>query len=283
MRYSEDNLYNYTSYYELESFENENEQILNAINAALASIQQNSQVDCITNTEIFYIGSIVNYTNSNPKDTIDILVKINNPIVLDLNMKYTKIKRQKQKNKIFATPAIQYVIAYALLNAFTSVTSVYNRNSYIFVDSLSELGKNYRIFVTASSNKGNFVCHGINVARNTEFEYNIENAATNFVRKDEETQGAFSNMLRVVKNIAYDLNLTVDNNVVESLFYNIPNKYFTGNYNEMLIKLLNYLKLTDYTNFESIDGTGKIVKNGFYDTSVLVLKKFVDSLCFALQ
>ena len=283
MRYSEDNLYNYTSYYELDSFERENDQILNAINTALASMQQNSQVDCISNTEIFYIGSIVNYTNANPKDPIDILVKINNPILLDLNLKYTKTKRQKQKNKLFATPVIQYVVAYTLLNTFTSVTSIYNRNSYIFVDSLAELGKNYRIFITASSNRGDVICHGINTAKNTEFEYNIENATTNFVHKDEETQGEFSNMLRIIKNIAYDFNMFVDNNIMESILYNIPNKYFTGNYNQKLIKILNYLKLSDYTNFDCIDGTGKIAKNGFYDTSVLGLKKFIDNLCFALQ
>lgn len=278
MLYSEQQLINYTRSYDVRTFESEINQIIEIINDSLMSVHQATQVDCITNVEYFYIGSINNSTNVNVAEPIDLIVKINNPFLRELNQKYINTKSQKKKGSICSTPVIQLIVGSIIQKSLTAVTSVYHSGSYIFVDSLAELGKTFRIFiVTSSSLSGE--CYGVNYAKNTEFVYNLHKGFDNFEIKNTQTKGNFSNLVKITKNIAYENNLKLDSNVLESLLYNVPNKYFVGTFNEQIIKVMNYIKLSNYSNFTTIDESGLLTENGFYDISVYRLKKLIDALC----
>ena len=277
MKYLENNLKNYDSFYDFDDFTEQMDNIVNVIGSALLYIDNNLNYDLNSSVEYFPIGSIMNNTNVNPKDTIDILVKINNPYILELNEQYLKAKSKKKKNEFLSTCAIQYIIADFLTKNFTQVTHVYNMTSHIFIDSLAEIGKNYNIFVTASQGRGSSVCSGININSNKNYQMDLNSYYDNLAIKDDETSGLYSSILRIVKNIAYDININIPSLVIEALLYNVPNKYFKGSLNDQVCKILNYIKLCDNSKLQNIDNSERLVDNNMLGISLYGIKSIANS------
>ena len=283
MKYSDNNLLNYTSYYELENFEEQIEQVLGVVHQTLNAISQNMHIDLVSKTDFLYFGSITTNNNINPNDPIDLLIKINNPFLLDVNKEYLHTKSRKKRATLMSTANILQILSASFYQALTPVSKVSLNGSNILIDSLGELGKNYRIFVVASKNTESGECYGINSTQKSIFKYNIETAIDNFNQKNKSTNGNFSDMINIIKSISYDVNARLNEFAIESLIYNVPNKFFEGEANIQLLKVLNYIKLSNYDKFTSIDENGDIKSNGFIDTNILELKKFIEQISYALQ
>lgn len=283
MKYSNSNLQNYTSYYEFENFEEQINQVLGVVHQTLSAISQNTHIDLVSNTEFLYFGSIITNNNINPSDPIDLLIKINNPFLIDVNNEFLHTKNRKKRANLLSTATILQIISASFYQALTPVSKVNLNGSNVLIDSLGELGKNYRIFVVASENAESGECYGINSTQKTIYKYNINTAVDNFNQKNESTNGYFSDMINIIKSISYDVNAQLNEFAIESLIYNVPDKFFEGEPNKQLLKVLNYIKLSSYDKFTSIDDNGDIKSNGFIDTSLLEIKKFIEQISYALQ
>lgn len=283
MKYTDNNLLNYTSYYELENFKEQINQVLGIAHQTLTTISQNMHIDLVSKTDFLYFGSITTNNNIAPSDPIDLLIKINNPFLIDVNNEYLHTKSRKKRAKLLSTDTILQILSTSFYQALTPVSKVSLNGSSLLIDSLGELGKNYRIFVVASENNESGECYGINSVQKFIYKYNIETAISNFNQKNEDTNGNFSDVINMIKSISNDVNAHLNEFAIESLIYNVPNKFFEGEPNIQLLKVLNYIKLSNYDKFTSIDENGDIKTNGFIDTSLLELKKFIEQISYALQ
>ncbi len=283
MKYTDNNLLNYTSYYELENFKEQINQVLGIAHQTLTTISQNMHIDLVSKTDFLYFGSIITNNNIAPSDPIDLLIKINNPFLIDVNNEYLHTKSRKKRAKLLSTDTILQILSTSFYQALTPVSKVSLNGSSLLIDSLGELGKNYRIFVVASENNESGECYGINSVQKFIYKYNIETAISNFNQKNEDTNGNFSDVINMIKSISNDVNAHLNEFAIESLIYNVPNKFFEGEPNIQLLKVLNYIKLSNYDKFTSIDENGDIKTNGFIDTSLLELKKFIEQISYALQ
>ena len=110
----------------------------------------------------------------------------------------------------------------------------------------------------------------------------------NILEKNKETNGNYLVLCKLFKMLELELVLTEESNVylskksifMESLLYNIPNKFFENDdFSKIFTDVINYIKHGDCAKFHTIDNPNNqlFTKNGYYSNHYYssIVKKLV--------
>ena len=100
--------------------------------------------------------------------------KINNPIILEQDIDYLKLKSEKQRSGLITTKLVKDCLIYFLIQRLTNLSKVYFDNVSIIIKSQYELGKDFRIFVMASTSENSGDCKALLHNGKDNFIFNSE-------------------------------------------------------------------------------------------------------------
>lgn len=235
-------------------------------------------INILNSSQLFLIGSISNDTNINQMDSIDILVKINNPIFLEQDNLYLSTKRFKKKSNLITSKTIKEYLIYFFNQRLTNLSKVYFDNVSITIKSQYELGKDFRIFVMVSSSENSGKCTALLQNGKSLFTFDVNRYFELMQKKENETKGAYTKIITIFKNLFAQLSIQLDNYIIEDLLYNVPNELYEGTYNEQIFKIINYIKIKNKLEFENIVSNNNGYTNGFYQTSILIINQVFQKL-----
>lgn len=235
-------------------------------------------INILNSSQLFLIGSISNDTNINQMDSIDILVKINNPIFLEQDNLYLNTKRFKKKSNLITSKTIKEYLIYFFNQRLTNLSKVYFDNVSITIKSQYELGKDFRIFVMVSSSENLGKCTALLQNGKNLFTFDVNRYFELMQKKENETKGAYTKIITILKNLFTQLSIQLDNYIIEDLLYNVPNELYEGTYNEQIFKIINYIKIKNKLEFENIVSNNNGYINGFYQTNILTINQVFQKL-----
>lgn len=110
----------------------------------------------------------------------------------------------------------------------------------------------------------------------------FKNRYQNFDNKNFRTKNIYKLIVRIFNNIYYNTYKIVPNQIyIESLLYNVPDEYFSLNFYNSILLIVNFLKNCDMQNFVSICDQDKLLFNEtLNNVSPEISYKFIKSLKF---
>ena len=225
----------------------------------------------------FEIGEFgpVNYNSLiNINDPISFYVKVYDSQIFDNTEKIANSKIKK--SKIITTESLKLLFALYMENYFVELNTVLIARNHVKINSLNFLGFNVNIYIFASRVNDSIMLDSNNSSL---AKANLEYFDNNIYTKAEETNYNYLRIVNVIKNIANKINVLNEPFLIESLIYNVPNKYFSGSLKEQLIKVINYLKFVNLAKFKSIFNEDlDLSKDLFVCSSLYSLIKKIDEL-----
>lgn len=163
----------------------------------------------------------------------------------------------------------------ALLNFLSETSIVYYFNKYLKIIGKDDFGTEVEVLlyiVLFDSEKNIYKMY--NSKKNKFLEIDFKDRFKNLIEKSERVGDNFVNMIKIFNSI-YKLGLDDNANqiLIESLLYNVPDKLFEGDdIYSCFIKIVNYLRITNATNFVSIANSEKTIFKDilFYGSSSAV-------------
>lgn len=277
--FDESVLNNFKRYYTIDDLNEPINKIESLIGEGLFFCEnQLGGINLLNCSQLYFVGSILTNTNISQSDTIDLLIKINNPTIIEQDLSYLKLKTEKRRAEILSTKLIKDCLIYFLIQRLTNLSKVYYDNVSIIVKSQYELGKDFRIFVMASTSETSGECKALLHNGKTSFVFDCDRYFNLLENKESETNGSYNDMICILKNIMGQLSIQINQYVLEDLLYNVPKELYEGTYNEQLLKIINYIKIKNKLEFENIISKDSGYKNQFYQTGILNINQVFQKL-----
>lgn len=202
------------------------------------------------------------------------------------NFKETFIKKNKMVPDLFLS------LEKIKDGLFESVVKTFSDNSLIYMDKYSiNINSNYLInesetknyyfklipcLTYRNANGVEGVKYYTNDFRDVEIEY-PKIAEENFIRKNEETQGAFLDSILIFKNIfsKQDKSLILPTEIFETILYNVPNSLFNTNFTQSALSIINYLRNKNMRDYLTIDEQDYAFVSNFRSMSLIYAKRVI--------
>ena len=212
----------------------------------------------------------------------------NGMIVLDNNVKVTGLKIQP-KNIFILDSFSQEAIITNLRNVYNVINfefwlivagrpvdiNVYLSQLQLLYQNESNLA--IRKLINQDIQKGNQFMQ--NNVVDTEYYIMFKEKNVELMQKKEnETEGAYTKIITILKNLFAQLSIQLDNYIIEDLLYNVPNELYEGTYNEQIFKIINYIKIKNKLEFENLVSNNNGYINGFYQTNILTINQAFQKL-----
>ena len=171
----------------------------------------------------FEIGEFgpVNYNSLiNISDPISFYVKVYDSQIFDNTEKIANSKIKK--SKIITTESLKLLFALYMENYFVELNTVLIARNHVKINSLNFLGFNVNIYIFASRVNDSIMLDSNNSSL---AKANLEYFDNNIYTKAEETNYNYLRIVNVIKNIANKINVLNEPFLIESLIYNVPNKF----------------------------------------------------------
>ena len=243
---------------------------LNILIAALEGLD--GKVSTLTPEEsrVFPLGELTNGTFVDANDEIEIALVTSNPQMAFTNAAYIRLmketKKKKEKETISTdntTHQVIYLLFDELIKLVSETTTVIITNQGIKILSNKELGFKILLrFGTYNAYDANFILSLWNPVLKITQDLDIFKYAENMKKKNEETNGNFNKMVRILKNFRKTIvsnkwlsSSFVNKYLIEMIAYNIPNSLLNGkDIYQIYIKSINFLMHTTLNSFKSFDG-----------------------------
>ncbi|MBQ8749023.1 MAG: hypothetical protein IJZ29_00935 [Clostridia bacterium] len=213
------------------------------------------------NYEIGVFGAYNLNTLATQFEPISFYIKIFDIQIYDNIIKNENVKSKNKKAKYITTDSIKMLLAIYLDKYFDENGSVNIARNSIIIDCYHNYGFNSRIYIFASNFEN---CIMLDTNNSKLLEVNIENFESLFLKKAQETNYEIVRVVNIVKNLCQKTNVLQEPFLIETLFYNVPNNYFTGSLREQFIKSLNYINFSNISNFNSLLNDKKTVSEDFF-------------------
>ncbi len=151
-------------------------------------------------------------------------------------------------------------------------------NNKIHIVGNDEFGIEINVYPVFSASESCFKIYNIKTENSVLIDF--KNRFLNFLKKDEITNGAFSQQIRVFNNLFWNFEKTNPNQIfIESLIYNCPNELFSYNSYLTTVKIINFLKNSTMQNFVSMcDENVKLFNEILNTTNFQNAYKFLNSI-----
>jgi len=282
MVYEENILQSFTRFYEKETLEEDIATFKTLLEECLFNVQVELGVELNNNLKIDVIGSLVNNSNVGLSEPVDFLIQFSNPIVANSDQTYVKTRFKKQRNKIVGSQLIKEYLASFIKSELSSVSEVYISDKYIYVESLHELGKNYRIYLMLKDDKTDKLT-AVNSITNLLFDFEPNSYNTIISEKVKSTDYNFIAITNIIKTIALNNNLNIESYTLECLMQNIPNDLYKGTLQEQLLKCFNYLKISNKLAYKGFAKDKSIFQDTFLNIDMFQINMFLNKLSNILK
>lgn len=213
-------------------------------------------------------------------EPVTFAIKIYDATIFDNLQKIKSINSKKKKTKFVTTESVKLLLSIYLEKYFENVGNVVFSRNCLSVDSQNLFQFNAKIYVFASSLSQNLT---MNTDFSKVFSIDFEALNENYNKKTLETDYNYIKVVNIIKNICLKANVLQDTLLIETLVYNVPNNYFSGDLREQVIKSLNYIKFSNLSQFNSITNANmKFDKDYFVATSVYNVYKDFEILANSL-
>ena len=146
----------------------------------------------------------------------------------------------------------------------------------------SKVGYYFRLipcFAYTNENGNTGVLYYSDNERDIEIEYpNL--AYENFIKKNEETNGAYLNSILIFKNIfaKQEKTLTLPFEIFETILYNVPNELFNLNFTQSALQIINFLRNKSTREFTTLDEQDSAFTSIYRSMSALYVRKAITSV-----
>lgn len=215
-------------------------------------------------------------------------------LVIDQPNNYKNIEQsKKKKNKII--PDLYLSLKDIKAGLFNSLVQTFSDNSLIWQDKYSlNINSNYAVnenetrnyyfrlipcFAYTNENGNTGVLYYSDNERDIEIEY-PSLAYENFIKKNEETNGAYLNSILIFKNIfaKQEKTLTLPFEIFETILYNVPNELFNLNFTQSALQIINFLRNKSTREFTTLDEQDSAFTSIYRSMSALYARKAITSV-----
>ena len=224
----------------------------------------------IDDFDLYYYDDYVTNTNTNKVGDIRLYVEISQPKNIKTTTDVIQKKKKKNDNKIHL-PELHYSLEKFKKEMFEYLVNIFDSNTTLWITKF-DISMNHTEDIEGDGNYTSYKIHiipcisytkddkttGVIYANESGNEVEIEYpklSIKNFEKKDKQTKGVYSSVIRIFKNLLmmktdiYDL----PSEIYEILLYNVPNENFVSTAPNDLLKVINYLRNADITKFKSMD------------------------------
>lgn len=199
----------------------------------------------------------------------------------------------QNKKKMKIVPETYLTLKEIKEGLFASLVQTFSDNTLIWQDKYSlNINSNYSIndnetrnyyfrlipcfeYKNADGNIG--VIYYSDNEREVEIEYPTI-AYENFIKKNEETDGAYLNSILIFKNIfaKQEKTLTLPFEIFETILYNVPNNLLSTNFTHSALQIINYLRNKSTRDFITLDGQDNAFTSIYRSMSALYARKVIN-------
>lgn len=169
----------------------------------------------------------------------------------------------------------------AFVKNLTTTSIVYNQERYLRVIGRDEFGSKTQIYIYPCIMEGNDFKFFISRKKGF-YTINFENRVKFLNEKMEKVGENFLSMIKILNTMFRNTrNSSIPNQIfIESLLYNTPDELFEGSdIYEVFIKIVNFLNMTDVSQFKSIlNADMKISEDKATKSNQIAFVKFLGSL-----
>lgn len=173
-----------------------------------------------------------------------------------------KYHSKKKRSKNSTLEEFKMLLVMMIQKYFNFKVNIKLTQNAIIIESFKYINMNFKIFVFTQSFKSDTLL-AISSSDLRLLQFNLNQYAINFAKKDKETSGNYSKICNIFKCIAIDNGLPADVLLIETILYNLPNELFVGYINEQIFKILNEYKFIQKYDFDSIGNNLKLSSDRF--------------------
>ncbi|MGN1227593.1 MAG: hypothetical protein ACI4TX_03025 [Christensenellales bacterium] len=237
----------FSKFLEYENDDSGISELKDALNSGIKVIKEHLNLNFTY--EINTFGAINLHTLVSQYEPITFYIKIYDIQIYENVIKCCKIKSKNKRSKYVTTDSIKLLLSIYLEKYFGEINNVtINRNSVI-IDSQSIYGFNARIYVFVSDFENNIM---LDTNEQRLLKGNLDEFEMQFNEKANATNYNLIRVVNVVKNLCEKIGVLQYPFLIETLFYNVPNKYYVGDLREQVIKSINYIKFANISKFKSL-------------------------------
>lgn len=231
--------------------------------------------------EIETFGAVQFNTLISQYEPISFAVKIYDATIFDNVQKCMGATvSKKKKASLVTTESIKLLLSIYLEKYFEDVGNVTFLRNCLNIDSQNLFQFNSNVYIFASNFSQNL---SLDDSLSKVLSVDFDKMNENFAVKVNETNCNYIRVVNVIKNLCEKSNLLQNSLLVETLVYNVPNKYLKGDLREQVIKSLNFIKFSNLSKFDSLTNLNeKIEKDYFIMPSIYNVYKDLEILAKSL-
>lgn len=258
-------------------YDNSNEYFIDFVNfieKAMEKIKNNLKLDFKYEIKLF--GSTNFCTLATQYEPLTIAINLYDMQIFNnvLICKNSKIKNKK--SHYITTDAVKVLLAILVENYLNENGNVSVYRNCLSLNSMNYLGFNARLYIFACSYDKSIMLDSYS---NKLLEANIEEGENAFLEKANETNNNVLRICNIIKNFANKGNVLQEPLLIESLCFNVPNKYYYGSLKEQFVKIINYIKCANISKFKVLTNLkNEFVNDNFLISSIYTIYKEIDTL-----
>lgn len=219
----------------------------------------------LSDCEIKVAGSLLTNSIVDDQEPIDFVVKIRNNVIIQNDVEYLRTKKAKAKQQILSSEVVKNEFATAIQSTIPTICETYIQNKNLYISFANEVGRDIRVFLMINSER--VEPYGIDSNTSKKFNFDFYKHFEVFNDKSIETNNDSTRILNIIKYVTKNNGLDIDTYFLETLIFNIPTDLYVGPLDSIIIKVINYLLLSNKTEYVDYNGE-KLYKNTFFNISL---------------